>query len=100
MAEHRLAPGLAGQGPLLALRRRLVMGMFDTVLVECPVCGENHEAQSKSGPCQLEVTKLEATSQATLQDVNRHAPFTCGFCGAEFRVSLTPTTVLTRIPKP
>lgn len=37
------------------------MGMFDRVMVECPWCSQSHEAQSKSGPCNL--------GQYTMRDV-------------------------------
>lgn len=29
------------------------MGMFDSVKIECPLCGEEVLFQSKSGPCML-----------------------------------------------
>lgn len=34
------------------------MGMFDFVWVNCPICGEELEFQSKSGPCELKNYQL------------------------------------------
>ena len=30
------------------------MGMFDSVFVTCPQCGEEVEFQSKGGPCEMQ----------------------------------------------
>lgn len=30
------------------------MGMFDTVIVTCPLCGADNEVQSKAGECNLD----------------------------------------------
>ena len=60
------------------------MGMFDTVMVPCPTCGERAEFQSKSGTCTLETFLLEEAPDDVLFDVNRHGPHTCGKCGALF----------------
>ena len=65
------------------------MGLFDTVLVGCPECGHLTEAQSKSGPCNLDVFTLDEAPIDVMSDVNRHAPFTCGECGATFKVEST-----------
>ena len=29
------------------------MGMFDSLSVKCPACGENIQFQTKAGPCEL-----------------------------------------------
>ena len=63
------------------------MGMFDTVLVPCPNCGEKAEFQSKSGECLLEVFELKDCPDDILANVNRHAPVTCD-CGTAFEVDL------------
>lgn len=67
------------------------MGMFDTVKVPCPKCGELEEAQSKGGECNLDVFTLAEAPPAVLSDVNRHAPFKCQKCGAVFNVQLFTT---------
>lgn len=64
------------------------MGMYDTVLVPCPTCGEKYPAQTKGGPCYLTEYELERAPSDVLSDVNRHAPFTCDACGAVFTVRL------------
>ena len=69
------------------------MGMFDTVIVPCPKCGEEHEFQSKSGECSLQVVNLDECPSDVLEDVNRHSPYTCD-CGTMFEVDLN-----TRKPK-
>lgn len=64
------------------------MGMFDTVIVLCPECGEEHEFQSKSGECSLQVVNLDECPDDILADVNRHSPYTCE-CGCVFEVDLS-----------
>lgn len=64
------------------------MGMYDTVLVPCPVCGKKEEFQSKSGRCSLQVVELSKCPGEILMDVNRHAPYTCEKCGTLFEVDL------------
>jgi len=63
------------------------MGMFDTVMVPCPECGEKHEFQSKSGECTLKKVDLENCPSDMLADVNRHSPCACS-CGIIFVVDL------------
>lgn len=62
------------------------MGMFYSVLVPCPKCGEKSEFQSKGGECLLQVYELEDCPFDVLSDINRHAPNTCLKCGAVFEV--------------
>lgn len=69
------------------------MGMFDTVMVPCPRCGERSEFQSKSGDCLLQVYNLELCPQDVLGDVNRYAPNTCRKCGTKFQIELRPCVV-------
>jgi DNA-directed RNA polymerase subunit RPC12/RpoP len=64
------------------------VGCFDTVMVPCPSCGEKYQAQSKSGPCKLVTYELTEAPGDVLDDVNRHAPFTCEKCHATFDVAL------------
>jgi hypothetical protein len=60
------------------------MGCFDTVMVPCPVCRKRIGFQSKSGPCDLAVYQYEDAPADVLEDVNRHAPYTCDECSAVF----------------
>ena len=66
------------------------MGMFDSVMLRCPKCGEEHEAQTKSGSCILALYDFPGDGPRpapddVMQDVNRHGPFHCE-CGTVFEV--------------
>jgi hypothetical protein len=61
------------------------MGLYDTVKIPCPNCGEIYYAQSKGGECLLDVFELENAPANVLSNVNRHAPFVCT-CGTSFKV--------------
>ena len=65
------------------------MGMFDTVMVDCPKCGAPVEAQSKGGECDLRTYTLETAPADVLSDVNRHAPHKCEACSTRFRVDIS-----------
>ena len=64
------------------------MGMFDTVMVPCPVCGTTAPFQSKGGDCLLTEYTLENAPADVLSDVNRHAPALCMKCATQFKVKL------------
>lgn len=63
------------------------MGMYDTVIVPCPECGENEYFQSKSGDCELSLFDLKDCPDDILSDVNRHSPYYCD-CKTVFEVDL------------
>lgn len=63
------------------------MGMFDSVMVNCPKCGHEHEFQSKSGECILDVYTLDDCPNNVMVDVNRHSPYKCD-CGIQFMVNV------------
>lgn len=63
------------------------MGMFDTVLVNCPNCDLEVGFQSKSGECILEEYSLTDCPDDVLSNVNRHAPYECD-CGVSFEVDV------------
>ena len=65
------------------------MGMYDTVTVLCPTCGECGEFQSKSGACNLETYTLDDAPDDVLRGVNRHAPIRCRKCGTLFAVEVS-----------
>lgn len=65
------------------------MGVYDSINIPCPKCGERQEAQSKSGDCILAIYEIENAPADVLADVNRHAPFTCATCGTVFEIKLT-----------
>ena len=64
------------------------MGVYDTVTIPCPKCGEPYNAQSKGGDCVLAHYTLEEAPTDVLTNVNRHAPFECDKCGTIFHVEL------------
>jgi uncharacterized C2H2 Zn-finger protein len=66
------------------------MGLYDTILLSCPKCGEIYAAQSKSGDCYLNVYNFDETPESVMENVNRHAPFTCEKCGTMFKVTFNP----------
>jgi len=67
------------------------MGMFDTVMVACPQCGEQSEFQSKGGDCTLETYTLDDAPDDVLLDVNRHAPTRCSKCDTLYGVEVSGT---------
>ena len=69
------------------------MGMYDTILVACPKCGNEENFQTKGGDCLLSVWKLAEAPQDALSDVNRHSPATCSKCAAVFEVELRATVM-------
>ena len=64
------------------------MGIYDTVMVPCPQCGRTTDAQSKSGPCELNTYAMHNAPDVVLENVNRHAPFWCKKCEMYFKVHL------------
>jgi hypothetical protein len=72
------------------------MGMYDTVTVPCPTCGEHGEFQSKSGDCKLETYTLDDAPDDVLRGVNRHSPLCCHKCGTLYAVEVNgPRRTLT-----
>jgi uncharacterized Zn finger protein len=65
------------------------MGMYDTVTVPCPQCGERAEFQSKGGDCKLATYTLEDAPDDVLLDANRHSPMRCEKCGALFGIEIS-----------
>jgi len=63
------------------------MGMYDSVMVKCPKCVEEHEFQTKSGECLLDVYTLDNCPDDVMVDVNRHSPYKCD-CGEVFQVAI------------
>lgn len=63
------------------------MGVYDSVLVPCPKCGEKQDFQTKSGDCLLEVYELHECPPDILANVNRHSPYEC-ICGTKYFVGI------------
>ena len=56
------------------------MGMFDSVMIDCPKCGKPMEFQSKAGGCGLDVFTLENAPSEVLMDIMNEPQFhrACG----------------------
>lgn len=63
------------------------MGMFDTVTVKCPKCGEVNEEQSKMGDCLLRTWPIEDCPDTdVVEDVVEKFPIDCINCGYLIRL--------------
>lgn len=71
------------------------MGMFDTILASCPICGEENEFQSKGGDCFLENYNLEDCPDDVLSDANRHRDYNKCECGALLVIDIEKRKVIT-----
>lgn len=71
------------------------MGMFDTLLIRCPNCGEIHEQQTKTDPCLLLDYELHAAPLDVLAYV-AHRAIKCLECGNHFLVEVQ--TMATVVP--
>lgn len=67
--------------------------MFDSVFFPCPACGNQVEAQSKSGDCNGTRYWYESVPFEVAQDVNRHAPFKC-WCGQVTKLLVIERVIL------
>lgn len=76
------------------------MGMFSTVLLNCPHCGQDHEEQTKAGECDLSIKHLPLADLRDIAEVAHHAPYSCEHCGEKIDVVAfaTATTVKYRDP--
>lgn len=74
------------------------MGMFDSVMVPCPTCGECAEFQSKAGDCTLAVYSLDEAPADVLSDIDKQ-PEACKKCGTVFRVKLKVETRVVTVPE-
>lgn len=54
------------------------MGMFDSLIVCCPICGENVEFQSKGGECILAQYNIVNVPPEVLWDTDDSAYCSCG----------------------
>ncbi len=55
---------------LVGDNRRIEMGMFDSVFVRCPKCGEEVEFQSKAGVCELKRYSANNVPPEIAQDIS------------------------------
>lgn len=63
------------------------MGCYDTVIVNCPKCDQEHYFQSKSGECLLENYTLEGCPDDVMANANRHSPYKCD-CGVSIEIDI------------
>lgn len=63
------------------------MGMYDTIVVDCPKCGEELYFQSKSGECCLAHYSLDKCPEDVLYNANRHSPIKCE-CGESYSIDI------------
>ena len=69
------------------------MGVYDTVIIKCPKCGEEHDFQSKSGTCILGYYTLDNCPEDVVHDINRHSPYECE-CGGLLSVNIDTKKIL------
>lgn len=62
------------------------MGLFDTVNVICPHCGEKNDLQSKAGECFMMHYDFENAPVGILDDLT--GPHQCTGCQHEFLIKL------------
>jgi peptide subunit release factor 1 (eRF1) len=70
------------------------MGMFDSVWVKCPKCGEENEFQSKGGECNLSNYNLDDCPNDVMDNINRHSPIECE-CGCKYGVDIKNRKAIT-----
>lgn len=74
------------------------MGMFDSIWVACPKCGEEIEFQSKSGDCSLKHYTLQDCPDDVMININRHSPQKCK-CGALLEIDIKNRKVVLLMKK-
>jgi hypothetical protein len=63
------------------------MGMFDSLFVECPNCGNTIELQSKAGDCILASYNIDSVPASVLADIaEKESPFMCYQCETLLRI--------------
>jgi len=62
------------------------MGVYNTILVNCPGCGALVEFQSKSGSSSMSVFRISAMPYKDLKDIIGES-WSCGNCGNLVRIS-------------
>ena len=64
------------------------MGMFDSLIVQCPGCGKDVEFQSKAGDCLLKVYNLSSVPLAIAHDLDGEEDV-CLNCHTKFTIQPT-----------
>ena len=73
------------------------MGMFDTLVANCPKCNTKNLFQSKGGDCILEFYDLSDCPDDVMSDANRHAPMPCEKCGISILVDIKNRKIITEL---
>lgn len=61
------------------------MGMFDTVVTSCPVCGAHNEIQTKAGDCELKVYSLSGVPVDIAKSLDGQTVF-CIHCTYDYKI--------------
>ena len=61
------------------------MGMFDTVKIDCPRCGEYFEKQSKWGPCELKEFYVDNAPLSILDHLTQ-MDLRCPICDTPIKI--------------
>ena len=69
------------------------MGMYDSVYIECPKCGEQVEFQSKAGECDLTTYNRFTVPANIAMDIEQDIE-TCRNCNAKVRLHVQTTVIL------
>lgn len=70
------------------------MGMFDTIIYDCPSCGELASSQTKCGPCELnEYNIYDMPITVAVSFAEHGVPYPCEHCGK------TPKFKLPQVPQ-
>jgi len=70
------------------------MGMYDEVIVNCPVCREEVAVQSKAGPCELITYRGNNVPASIAEDINGEYQ-DCTECKQSFQVEAQIIVILT-----
>ena len=67
------------------------MGMFDSVIVNCPNCGNEIEFQSKAGECRLKEYKISSVP-ITIAESIKDTIESCRNCGTDITLKSNHAT--------
>lgn len=71
------------------------MGMFDTVVTNCPKCGERNEIQTKAGDCCLDVYEIDSVPVEIARSLDGQERW-CDKCGHKYK-TVWPSRVPARV---
>jgi transcription elongation factor Elf1 len=65
------------------------MGMYDTILFNCPACNAEIQEQSKAGKCIMKTYSADSIPLNIAMDIDGN-DLLCHECGKHFKISLPP----------